>query len=79
MNATEVVDAAGPEEGCLQMGEVTCWRARAAGQGWEPGAQGGVQALNVGGVEGAQLGLGAAHDFLRCRPGAEADAVFNRN
>lgn len=50
---TEVVETANQVHTYVQGGDLSCWTASAAGQDSQPLAEGGVEALNVGGIDRA--------------------------
>jgi hypothetical protein len=76
MNTTKVINNPSPKHSSLQLKPVTGGGARASGQGRYPGAEGGIEPFNVGGVEAAKLGLREAQQLPGQRPRAEPQPLL---
>ena len=77
MNGTKVVNDTRPEEFHLQTLHCAGYVAGAARQTGQAGSQGGVEALNVGGVDPADMRLGLNQQAVYCLPVAMGQAPLD--
>ena len=77
MDGTEIVNCAGPEhfefEPLTRTGEL----ARAAHQAWHPRPKGGIEALNIGGIDFATAQLREANECVNLLPPPKSQTGVN--
>src|SRR5215212_8322114 len=78
MKMTKIVNASGPEKGGFQAPSACQRRAGFARGGGQPGAKGGIEALDIGGIEHPPTDLGSKNDALRRLRRTIDQAPFHR-